>query len=326
MAKQYRIAAVGCGGAGTQHAIGYSILEDVEIVGLCDIDEAKAHALAEKVGGRPFSDCQKMYDELEPDIVSVCTREYDHAEPTIAALQSGSHVLCEKIFAPNLDTAKKMVRQAEESGKKLGIDYNYRHIPSVAWLKRAIMSGRMGKPVLMNAFVHSYCMHHTLDLCRYLLGEVVEVTAMFHEDRKTLLYPWYEQDEILYAPTTNEGVCLRFANGSLAVVSATLHRGLDIMMDIHLVGTEARASLTKMSMENMLGEMETFPTFENEDLTFPDVTERDFMKSFGWSIKAFVESLRAGLEPPTSGEDGVAMIKLEMAIVQSQHHGHCIRL
>lgn len=326
MAEKFRVAVVGCGGAGTQHAIGYSILEDVEVVGLCDIDESKAQALAEQVGGKPFKDCQKMYDELKPDIVSVCTREYAHAEPTIAALQSGSHVLCEKIFAHNLDTAKKMVRQAEESGKKLGIDYNYRHIPSVAWLKRAITSGRMGKPVLMNAFVHSYCMHHTLDLCRFLLGEVVEVTAMFHEDRKTLLYPWYEQDEILYVPTTNEGVCLRFANGALAVVSATLHRDLDIMMDIHLVGTEARVSLTKMSMANILGQVEMFPKIGDDDLTFPEVTERDFAAGFGWSVRAFVEALRAGLEPPTSGEDGIAMMKLEMAIVQSQHHGHCIKL
>jgi len=65
MAEQYKAAVVGCGGAGTQHAIGYSILEGVEVVGVCDIDEAKAHALAEKVGGRPFSDCQTMYDELK---------------------------------------------------------------------------------------------------------------------------------------------------------------------------------------------------------------------------------------------------------------------
>ena len=36
----------------------------------------KSAVLAEKVGARPFKDCQAMYEELKPDIVSVCTREY----------------------------------------------------------------------------------------------------------------------------------------------------------------------------------------------------------------------------------------------------------
>lgn len=326
MSKKLRVAIVGCGGQGNTHSRAYSLINNVQVVGVCDIDENRAKSLAQKYDAKVYSDYLKMFDELKPDLVSVTTKEYDHTAPATAALERKINVYCEKMMAHSLEAGRNMVEAARKNGAVLGVGYNYRFIPSVAWLRRMIDSGKLGDVVLVNAFVHSYCHHHSIDICRFLCGKVKEVTASVLDNPSQMPYPWRNQHELLYVPSVNSAACLRFENGALAVITATIHRSLDILMDIQCVGTKARTSFSKMSFSNVLGDVESFPAIEGEDLSFSKVSDRTFAGTFNSSIKAFVEALREGKRPSTTGEDGLDVMRIENAIVESQRYGCAVRL
>ena len=174
-----RAAIIGAGGvARTQHAPGLARLDGVELVAVCDMDEKRAAELAGEYGARAYTDYQRMLEEVRPDIVHVCTPEAYHFEPVMAALEAGAHVFCEKVMAETVEKARAMVKRALELGRWLGVDYNYRFIPAFRKLKEIIDSGELGRIALINVYAHSYCMHHAIDLVRFLGGEIMDVAAM----------------------------------------------------------------------------------------------------------------------------------------------------
>ena len=50
MAGKLKVAAVGCGGIGRLHQLGYLQHPGAELVAVCDIDTAKAEARAKELG------------------------------------------------------------------------------------------------------------------------------------------------------------------------------------------------------------------------------------------------------------------------------------
>ncbi|MFB6268307.1 MAG: Gfo/Idh/MocA family protein [Halobacterium sp.] len=68
-----------------------------------------------------------------------------HVDPTIAALDAGTHVLCEKPLAPTLDGAERMVAAARDSDAVAAIGFNYRSVPAVRYAKRLIEAGELGE-------------------------------------------------------------------------------------------------------------------------------------------------------------------------------------
>ena len=82
----------------------------MEILGVCDLNEARAKAAAEEFGAKHvFTDYAKMFAVDELDAVSVCTPNALHAEVALAAIAAGKHVLCEKPMADTLAHAQEIV-------------------------------------------------------------------------------------------------------------------------------------------------------------------------------------------------------------------------
>ena len=64
MAGKLKVAAVGCGGIGHRHQLGYLQHPGAELVAVCDIDTAKAKTRAEELASRsgtlPSKRCLRM--------------------------------------------------------------------------------------------------------------------------------------------------------------------------------------------------------------------------------------------------------------------------
>jgi len=67
-----------------------------------------------------------------------------HVEPTIAALEAGTHVLCEKPLAPTLDGAREMRDAASESDAVAACAFNYRFVPAIQYARDLIAEGELG--------------------------------------------------------------------------------------------------------------------------------------------------------------------------------------
>lgn len=61
------------------HLTPMSVMENTEIVGVCDIKEDRANAAGKKYNAKVYTDYKKMITELKPDIVHVCVPHYLHS-------------------------------------------------------------------------------------------------------------------------------------------------------------------------------------------------------------------------------------------------------
>ncbi|HYP47867.1 MAG TPA: Gfo/Idh/MocA family oxidoreductase [Thermoleophilaceae bacterium] len=124
-----------------------------------------------------------------------------HAEPTIAAAEVGKHVICEKPLGRDAAESYETWQRVQAAGVKHMCAFNYRFVPAVRLAREMIESGALGE---IQHFRGSYLQEwgaiddelwrfdkeqagsgalgdlgaHVIDLARYLVGEITEVSAM----------------------------------------------------------------------------------------------------------------------------------------------------
>ncbi|MBX7135928.1 MAG: Gfo/Idh/MocA family oxidoreductase [Fimbriimonadaceae bacterium] len=115
-----RALLVGAGAMGRNWAQNLNAHPEVEIIGWCDIDLARAEQAIHELGlgALPGDNAAKMVAEMLPDFVVDVTVPEAHASVTIAALDAGIPVLGEKPMAESMESARKMVA-ASEAGEAL---------------------------------------------------------------------------------------------------------------------------------------------------------------------------------------------------------------
>ncbi|MBM3265127.1 MAG: Gfo/Idh/MocA family oxidoreductase, partial [candidate division Zixibacteria bacterium] len=120
MKKNLRVGVIGLG-LGRMHLAGYARNEEVNVIGLADVDAGRLRQCAKQYGiANTFTTYRELL-KLKPDLVSVCLPNYLHARVAIDALKAGAHVLCEKPMATNAAEAQRMVNAAHRSERFLMI-------------------------------------------------------------------------------------------------------------------------------------------------------------------------------------------------------------
>jgi len=141
-----RVLVVGLGNMGMSHALAYTRIPGVEVVGVCTrhIDQVKLPEALSKA--KTYKDFDTALAELKPDIVSVNTLPDTHAEYAIKAMEAGAHVFVEKPLAETVESAEKVVATARRTGRKLVVGYILRQHPS--WLKFIEIARKLGTPLV----------------------------------------------------------------------------------------------------------------------------------------------------------------------------------
>ncbi len=154
--KKLRAVLVGCGNIANAWLDPIGGYDDVEIVGLVDINVAAAEKMAADRG--LAKDGLYIGDSISAgikatgaDAVFDCTVPSAHPKVTIEALECGCHVLGEKPMAETLKDARKMVAAAEQSGRVYAVIQNRRHKDSIVRFRNLLKSGRIGSLHTLNA-------------------------------------------------------------------------------------------------------------------------------------------------------------------------------
>jgi predicted dehydrogenase len=168
------------------------------------------------------------------EIVAIGTPSGVHADDVEAAARHGLHVLCEKPLDVTTARVDRMLAAVERAGVTLGVFFQDRSTPDLMDVKDALVSGRLGRPILADARVKWYrppeyyaqslwrgtwaldgggaLMNqgvHTVDLLLWLLGDVRRVYA-----RAVAALHAIEVEDTAVA-------VLEFANGAVATLEAT---------------------------------------------------------------------------------------------------------
>ena len=147
--KKLRLGIIGTGGiCNNKHLPSLAKVADkVEVVALCDLEEEKARATAERHGLKDaaiYTDYKELLKDPTIDVVHVCTPNVAHCQITVDAFEAGKHVLCEKPMAATTEDAQKMMDAWKKSGKKFTVGYQNRFRYDVQVLKKACDAGELG--------------------------------------------------------------------------------------------------------------------------------------------------------------------------------------
>ncbi len=131
-----KIGVIGVGNMGQHHARVLSLLKDVEMVGVADINVERGLDTASKYRVRFFEDYRDLLPYVEAVCVAVPTRL--HHEVGMTCLSAGVHVLVEKPIAASIAEAESLVNTAAESQCILQVGHIERFNPAFQELSKVL--------------------------------------------------------------------------------------------------------------------------------------------------------------------------------------------
>ena len=291
-----RIAVVGCG-VGRQHVQALSQLTDLfEVIAVCDLDAAKARAVAEEFGvPEVFTDYSTLCRQDELDAIVLATPPFLHYAQILEGLAAGKHIVCEKPLVGSLKEIDELRLAQEKAGKVLMPIFQYRfghglqklkllkeqeltgpaYLSTVetAWRRRANYyevpwRGKWKTEIGGTLTGHAL---HTHDMLTYILGPAKTVFARMN----TRVNPVEVED--------CASISLEMADGSLASLSAT-------------VGSAVEISRHRFCFRNLTAESNTRPYSNSGD---PWIFSGDTPEA-----QAQIEEALAHFTPLPEGKEG----------------------
>jgi len=143
--RRWRVAVVGAGYFSQFHLQAWADMPDVDIVGLCDSDPERAHALGQRFGVTDrFTQARSMLDACAPDLVDVVLPPAHQAGVLETVLGRRLAAICQKPFGTSFQQAAGFAAAAARAGSLLVVHENFRFMPWFREAHRFIHSGELG--------------------------------------------------------------------------------------------------------------------------------------------------------------------------------------
>ena len=114
--KQIGAAIIGCGNISTSYAENMLKYPEVNLLGFCDIDTARAEECTQKYGGKVYADLDAILADAEVEIVVNLTIFQVHAKVIRKCLEAGKNVHTEKPISMTSEESWALVELAKEKG------------------------------------------------------------------------------------------------------------------------------------------------------------------------------------------------------------------
>jgi predicted dehydrogenase len=214
---------------------------------LCGRTKDKVQAAARQYGWDDAeTDWETVVRRKDIDIVDVSTPGDLHAPIAIAAARAGKVVFCEKPLANTVAEAEKMLAAVEKAGVLHMICHNYRRAPAVMLAKQLIDAGQLGEIwhyrgtylqdwIADPAFPLVWRLDktkagsgalgdiaaHSIDLARFLVGEIAEVAGDLNTFIKERPLPGNPRKKGRVTVDDAAAALVRFETGAIGTIEAT---------------------------------------------------------------------------------------------------------
>lgn len=196
--KNYKGALIGCGFFSVNHLHAWKDVRGARISAICDTDPERLEKIGDQFGiEHRFETADELFAADQYDFVDIATAVQSHHSLVTLAASKYTPVICQKPFATNLTEAKDMVQSCELAGVPLMVHENFRWQSPIQAVRAVIDSGEIGAPFWGRfSFRSAYDVFsgqpylaegerfiiedlgiHTLDIARFILGDVSSLTA-----------------------------------------------------------------------------------------------------------------------------------------------------
>ncbi len=328
MAKKMRAAVIGAGHMGKHHVRIYHELPEVELVAVVDADQDRASKLATQFGAKSLTDGADLLD-LGLDAVTVAVPTVHHEAVAKPLIEAGLAVLIEKPLAPDTASARRLLDLATAHNCVLQVGHSERFNPVVQAMLRMDVAAK---------FIET----HRISPFTFRSADIGVVFDMMIHDIDILLHlvPSREYKvsavgiSVLskYEDVANARV--EFANGCVANLTASrlalkterkirvFSPGAYLSMDYQkksgvAIKLDANLNLLKLAKEKDLTDLSQVAGLDFGSMVKVEPLEIDDVEPLRAEIQSFLDSIRTGITPAVSAEDGFAAVQLAESIVNA---------
>lgn len=331
---EVRVGVLGLGFMGGMHAELFSRMPGVRVVAVADAVPERREAVAAALGADAYESYEVVLEREDVDAVSICLPDAAHRAPAVLAAERRKHILLEKPIATTLEDAAAIAEAVKRTGVVTMLGFLLRYEPRYASVKAALEDGTIGDIVHLYTRRNSPRSHgprrygkagnlthhvvvHDLDLLHWYSRAPVE---RVYAERARRILTDLDLDDSIFAT-------LRFADGSIAcleyswVLPETSPTAIDAKLEI--VGSKAAAYVDLADQGLTL--------VRPAGTAFADVSHwPSILGSLGGALKAeleaFVRCARGEEEPRAGVAEGVAALRVALAIERSLREQRVIRM
>lgn len=303
-----RLAVIGAGVMGANHARLASRTPGVELVAIVDIDEEKRTTLATAMGTAHTPKIDSLIDSKSVDAVVIATPTPFHHPVAAQCIEAGLHVLVEKPIASTVEEGEDLAARAERAGVVLTVGHVERFNPAVRELLRSVekpihlqldrvgpFTPRVADNVVIDLMIHD------LDLARALAGSEVSRLQAIRQSVRT------EGPDMAIA-------LLEFENGVTASITAS-RIGQQKLRRIFVTQDDAVLAGDLIRQDVMIHRMQHVEFVSDSGARYRQsgMVEIPFIENRGEplleELRAFVDSIH-GADPVVTAADGIAALRL----------------
>lgn len=318
-----KFGIVGAGAIAQTHAQVFELTDQAQLVGVADIRREAAQAMAESAQCASYGSYQEMAEALtDLDAVIICTPPTTHPEIALYFIHRGVHVLCEKPFSIDLESAETMYEAAHQQGVLLTMASKFRYVTDVIKAKSIVQSGILGDVVLFeNAFTARVDMAnrwnsdprlsgggvlidngtHSVDIMRYFLGPLAEIQVVEGKRIQGLAV----EDTVRIFTKSTQGVV-----GNIDL-SWSINKELDYFIRIY--GSNGTISVGWKESKYRQATSQDW-------IVFGDGYSK--VQSFLSQLENFAQAIRGEAPLLISPEDAIASVEAINAAYESLHQSH----
>lgn len=302
MSERIKVGVAGVGAMGKNHARVLSLLENAELTAIFDLDKAKAEELAGLYGAQAVTSLEEFSGLVDAAAVAVPT--VAHRAVAGYLLEQGKHVLVEKPLSESLTEAQELVALAQAKNLVLQVGHIERFNPVMKQLEDRIKQPRFIEATRLSPFPH-----RSMDIGVVLDLMIHDLEIILHLVRSPIISIDAVGVPVLTKREDIANARLRFANGCVANVTAS--RVSDKKMrKIQVFHTEGYISLDYQEQSGHLYKRDGM-AIAREDV----LVEKD--EPLKLELSAFVESVRQGVDPVVSGQQGADALRLAILITEA---------
>lgn len=327
-------ALIGCGFFAENHLHAWQDIPDVEIVAICDQNSERLDFVGDKFDiSQRFTTAEALFDDGELDFVDIATTVDSHVELVCLSAHHKIPTICQKPFATSIAGAKKMVAAAREAEIPLMVHENFRWQSPIQAVRKVLDAGEIGEPFWGRfSFRSAYDVFsgqpylaegkrfiiedlgiHTLDIARFLMGDVSELSA-----RTARINPAIQGEDVAT-------ILLSHVNGYSSVVDCSYASQLPVEAFpetlVEIDGTAGTLRLRQgYQLEVYNAEQNRIIDVSPPLLPWASKPWHNIQESVLAIQAHWVDCLKNSKTPQTSGEDNLKTLAMVEAAYDSDAH------
>lgn len=329
-----KAAVIGVGAMGANHARVYADLPQVKLVAVVDSERKVAENVGLKYGAEPFDNIMEMLERKKPEVVSVAVPTAMHEEVTSIVLEAGAHALVEKPIASTLEQGQRLIDLATQHKRKLMVGHIVRFNPAIRALRQKLANNELGRifqivcrrvgpfPArIRDVGVVIDLAPHDIDIMRFLTGTeplrlYAEIERRLHTDHEDLLFALLNFPDHVTGALEINWLTPTKVREILVLGERGMFQVNDLTQDLYFFENAESDSELWSGLRTIKG------VSEGRMVRFPLNREEPLRAE----IKAFIASVLEGKDVPVTGQDGLAALRIALALIESGKGNQVVHL